>query len=79
MEQEFTKNIAQSFAKGQPYANRIGLTLFRNKISMSSNGTETDAENDKNSNKVLQKDSSHLIKRWFCRKTNSKYLQDARR
>ena len=47
----FTKNIAKSFAKGQPYANRIGLTLFRNKISMSSNETEIDAENDKNSNK----------------------------
>jgi pyruvate dehydrogenase (quinone) len=47
----FTKNIAESFAKGQPYANRIGLTLFRNKISMSSNETEIDVENDKNSNK----------------------------
>ena len=43
----FTKNIAESFAKGQPYANRIGLTLFRNKISMSSNETEIDADNGK--------------------------------
>jgi pyruvate dehydrogenase (quinone) len=50
MEQEFAKNIAQAFAKGQPYANRIGLTLFRNKIVMPSNETEIYVENDKNSN-----------------------------
>jgi pyruvate dehydrogenase (quinone)/pyruvate oxidase len=24
--------IAESFAKGQPYAGRIGLTLFRNQV-----------------------------------------------
>jgi pyruvate dehydrogenase (quinone) len=29
---EYVKNIAESFAKGQPYAGRIGLTLFRDKV-----------------------------------------------
>ncbi|MDN5845906.1 MAG: thiamine pyrophosphate-dependent enzyme [Candidatus Nitrosocosmicus sp.] len=29
---EYVNNLAQSFAKGQPYARRIGLTLFRNKV-----------------------------------------------
>ncbi|MDN5847626.1 MAG: hypothetical protein L0H53_15285, partial [Candidatus Nitrosocosmicus sp.] len=29
---EFVTNLAQSFAKGQPYKSRIGLTLFRNKV-----------------------------------------------
>ncbi|HEY3094523.1 MAG TPA: thiamine pyrophosphate-dependent enzyme [Nitrososphaera sp.] len=29
---EFVGNLAESFAKGQPYANRIGLTLFRNQV-----------------------------------------------
>ena len=32
---EFVKNIIESFAKGQPYTKRIGLTLFRNQISTS--------------------------------------------
>ncbi len=32
VEIEFVKNLAESFAKGQPYAGRIGLTLFRNKV-----------------------------------------------
>lgn len=32
VEPEFVKNIAESFAKGQPYTKRIGLTLFRNQI-----------------------------------------------
>ncbi len=39
---EFTKNIAESFAKGQPYAKRIGLTLFRNQINVSSKDAEKD-------------------------------------
>ncbi|MDQ4073901.1 MAG: thiamine pyrophosphate-binding protein [Thermoproteota archaeon] len=34
-EPEFVKNIAESFSKGQPYANRIGLTLFRNQVNIS--------------------------------------------
>lgn len=32
VEPEFVKNIAESFANGQPYTMRIGLTLFRNQI-----------------------------------------------
>jgi pyruvate dehydrogenase (quinone) len=28
----FVSNLAESFAKGQPYARRIGLTLFRNQV-----------------------------------------------
>jgi pyruvate dehydrogenase (quinone) len=32
VEPEFIKNIAESFAKGQPYASRIGLTLYRNQV-----------------------------------------------
>jgi pyruvate dehydrogenase (quinone)/pyruvate oxidase len=29
---EFIRNVAESLAKGQPYAGRIGLTLFRDKV-----------------------------------------------
>ena len=32
VEMEFIKKLAESFAKGQPYARRIGLTLYRNQI-----------------------------------------------
>src|SRR6185503_11351669 len=32
VEMEFVNNLAKSFAKGQPYAGRIGLTLFRDKV-----------------------------------------------
>jgi pyruvate dehydrogenase (quinone) len=32
VEREFITNMAESFAKGQPYARRIGLTLFRNQV-----------------------------------------------
>jgi pyruvate dehydrogenase (quinone)/pyruvate oxidase len=32
VEAEFISNIAQSFAKGQPYSGRIGLTLFRDRV-----------------------------------------------
>ena len=47
----FTKNIAESFAKGQPYANRIGLTLFRNQINISSKDTKSSIpNNNENSN-----------------------------
>jgi pyruvate dehydrogenase (quinone)/pyruvate oxidase len=33
IEPEFVQNMAESFAKGQPYAKRIGLTLYRNRIN----------------------------------------------
>ncbi len=42
IDHNFTKNIAESFAKGQPYANRIGLTLFRNQINIPSKDTLID-------------------------------------
>jgi len=32
IDSEFVTNLAKSFAKGQPYSGRIGLTLFRNKV-----------------------------------------------
>jgi pyruvate dehydrogenase (quinone) len=32
VEMEFVKKLAESFAKGQPYARRIGLTLYRNQV-----------------------------------------------
>jgi pyruvate dehydrogenase (quinone)/pyruvate oxidase len=32
IEPEFVQNMAESFAKGQPYARRIGLTLYRNRM-----------------------------------------------
>ena len=32
VEMSFVNNLAESFARGQPYANRIGLTLFRNQV-----------------------------------------------
>jgi pyruvate dehydrogenase (quinone) len=32
VEMEFIKKLAESFAKGQPYATRIGLTLYRNQV-----------------------------------------------
>ncbi len=35
---DFAK-FAESFAKVQPYANRIGLSLFRNQSNNSSKGT----------------------------------------
>lgn len=31
-EPDFIRKIAESFAKGQPYAKRIGLTLYRNQV-----------------------------------------------
>ena len=33
IEPEFVQNMAESFAKGQPYARRIGLTLYRNQMN----------------------------------------------
>lgn len=32
VDMEFVANLAESFAKGQPHARRIGLTLFRNQV-----------------------------------------------
>ena len=32
VEMGFVNNLAESFARGQPYASRIGLTLFRDKV-----------------------------------------------
>jgi pyruvate dehydrogenase (quinone) len=32
VEIDFVKKMAESFAKGQPYAKRISLTLYRNQI-----------------------------------------------
>jgi len=32
VEMGFVKHLAESFARGQPYAGRIGLTLFRDKV-----------------------------------------------
>jgi pyruvate dehydrogenase (quinone)/pyruvate oxidase len=32
VEPEFVKNLAESFVRGQPYASRIALTLYRNQI-----------------------------------------------
>jgi len=32
VEMEFVSNLAESFASGQPYASRIGLTLFRDQV-----------------------------------------------
>ena len=32
VEMEFVKEVAKSFAKGQPYAKKFGLTLFRDQV-----------------------------------------------
>jgi pyruvate dehydrogenase (quinone) len=32
VEMVFVKEVAKSFAKGQPYAKKIGLTLFRDQV-----------------------------------------------
>jgi pyruvate dehydrogenase (quinone)/pyruvate oxidase len=32
VEMEFVRKLAESYAKGQPYARRIGLTLYRNQV-----------------------------------------------
>ena len=36
VEMEFVNNLAESFARGQPYASRISLTLFRDQVHNSS-------------------------------------------
>jgi pyruvate dehydrogenase (quinone) len=32
VEMSFVNNLAESFARGQPYVSRIGLTLFRDQV-----------------------------------------------
>jgi hypothetical protein len=32
VEMSFVNNLAKSFARGQPYTRRIGLTLFRDQV-----------------------------------------------
>jgi pyruvate dehydrogenase (quinone) len=32
MDMEFVGALAESFAKGQPYASKIGLIIFRNQV-----------------------------------------------
>jgi pyruvate dehydrogenase (quinone) len=32
VEMSFVKHLAESFARRQPYASRVGLTLFRNQV-----------------------------------------------
>jgi pyruvate dehydrogenase (quinone)/pyruvate oxidase len=41
---EFARNMAESFAKGQPYAKRIGLTLYRNQVTSTFKGLQNKLE-----------------------------------
>jgi pyruvate dehydrogenase (quinone)/pyruvate oxidase len=41
VEMEFVKEVAKAFAKGQPYAKRIGLTLFRDQVHTVLKNTHT--------------------------------------
>ncbi|HEY9387219.1 MAG TPA: thiamine pyrophosphate-dependent enzyme, partial [Nitrososphaeraceae archaeon] len=50
VEREFITNMAESFAKGQPYARRIGLTLFRNQVHETLKGLHSHSDK-KHSNK----------------------------
>ncbi len=46
---DFVKNVAESFAKGEPYAKRIGLTIFRNQVHevlRKLHAADKDQEND---------------------------------
>jgi pyruvate dehydrogenase (quinone)/pyruvate oxidase len=50
VEREFVTKMAESFARGQPYARRIGLTLFRNQVHESMKGLHShskEKESDK--------------------------------
>ena len=42
VDMEFVSNLAESFSKGQPYQNRIGLTLFRNRLPEALRRTHSD-------------------------------------
>ena len=46
VEREFITNMAESFAKGQPYARRIGLTLFRNQVHETMKGFHSHTNNE---------------------------------
>jgi pyruvate dehydrogenase (quinone) len=46
VEREFITKMAESFAKGQPYARRIGLTLFRNQVHETMKGLHSHSSND---------------------------------
>jgi pyruvate dehydrogenase (quinone) len=51
VDREFITKMAESFAKGEPYARRIGLTLFRNQVHESMKGLHSHSktqESDKN-------------------------------
>jgi pyruvate dehydrogenase (quinone) len=50
VEREFIAKMAESFARGQPYARRIGLTLFRNQVHESMKGLHSHTK-DKDSDK----------------------------
>ena len=53
VEREFITNMAESFAKGQPYARRIGLTLFRNQVHETMKGLHSHTNNeDSDINKI---------------------------
>jgi pyruvate dehydrogenase (quinone)/pyruvate oxidase len=53
VEREFITNMAESFAKGQPYARRIGLTLFRNQVHETMKGLHSHS-----AKKEVEKESS---------------------
>jgi pyruvate dehydrogenase (quinone) len=46
VEMEFVKELAKSFAKGQPYAKRIGLTLYRDQVHNALKGIHTHHHRD---------------------------------
>jgi pyruvate dehydrogenase (quinone) len=52
VEREFISKMAESFAKGQPYARRIGLTLFRNQVHETMKGLHSHSNNDENKKDV---------------------------
>jgi pyruvate dehydrogenase (quinone) len=51
VEREFITKMAESFARGQPYARRIGLTLFRNQVHESMKGLHSHSENKESDEK----------------------------
>ena len=44
VDMKFVKNMAESFAKGQPYAKRIGLTIFRDQVHEKLGKIHSDSE-----------------------------------
>ena len=51
VEREFITKMAESFARGQPYARRIGLTLFRNQVHESMKGLHSHSKNKESDKK----------------------------